>query len=77
MMESKEPALLDLANERLATAIEALLTRYRALAEENQLLHEQMRQLRAERAMSKERTEQARHHVESMITRLRAMEYPE
>jgi len=76
-MENREPAPLSHAQDRLEQAVRRLLADYRALAEENVLLYEQLRLLRGERASVKERTEQARHHVEGMINRLRAMEYPE
>ncbi|WP_018138362.1 MULTISPECIES: cell division protein ZapB [unclassified Thioalkalivibrio] len=63
--------------ERLETAITRLLDEHAALREENNLLHEQIRQLKSERAAFKERNEQARHRVETMIARLRSMEHSE
>lgn len=76
-METANPAEVDAAVDRLETAIVRLMERYGTLQEENQLLHEQLRQMRADRAAMKERTEQARHRVEGMISRLRTMEHPE
>ncbi len=76
-METANPAEVDAAVDRLETAIVRLMERYATLQEENQLLHEQLRQMRADRAAMKERTEQARHRVEGMISRLRTMEHPE
>lgn len=76
-METAKPAEVDAAADRLETVVVRLMERCAALHEENHLLHEQLRQLRAERATVKERTEQARHRVEGMISRLRTMEHPE
>ncbi len=76
-METAKPAEVDATVDRLETAIMRLVERYTTLQEENQLLHEQLRQMRADRAAMKERTEQARHRVEGMISRLRTMEHPE
>ena len=76
-METTNPAGVDAAVERLEGTVARLAERCGALFEENQLLQEHLRQLRAERAVSKERNEQARHRVEGMIARLRTMEHPE
>lgn len=76
-MDTTKPAQVDAAADRLEAAVTGLMERCASLHEENQLLHEQLRQLRADRAIAKERTEQARHRVESMIARLRTMEHHE
>ncbi|AHE98759.1 cell division protein ZapB [Thioalkalivibrio paradoxus] len=76
-MDTTDPTEVDTAVDRLEKAVTLLADRYDALYEENQLLHEQLRQLRAERSAAKERTEQVRHRVEGMISRLRTMEHPE
>ncbi|WP_018871274.1 MULTISPECIES: cell division protein ZapB [unclassified Thioalkalivibrio] len=65
------------ALDRLEAAILRLLDDNAELREENRALHEQVRQLRTERATYRERNEQARHRVETMIARLRAMEQSE
>ena len=69
-MDTTKPAGVDAAIERLETQVSRLLERCSSLHEENRLLHEQLRQLRSDRAVAKERTEQARHPVEGMIARL-------
>jgi len=76
-MDTTNPAGVDAAVDRLEGAVARLAERCGALYEENQLLHDQLRQLRAERAAAKDRNEQARHRVEGMISRLRTMEHPE
>lgn len=76
-MDTTKPAGVEAAAQRLETLVVRLLERCSSLHDENQLLHEQLRQLRADRAAAKERTEQARHRVEGMIARLRTMEHPE
>ncbi len=76
-MDTTKPAGVDAALERLETMVSRLMERCASLHEENRLLHDQLRQLRADRAAAKERTEQARHRVEGMIARLRTMEHPE
>jgi cell division protein ZapB len=59
---------------RLEQLIRLLGERCTSLHEENQLLQEQLRQLRADRAVIKERSEQARHRVEGMVARLKTIE---
>ncbi len=76
-MDTTHAAALDAAVDHVEGAVRRLLDRCAALQEENALLHEQLRQVRTERAAAKERTEQARQRVESMISRLRTMEHPE
>jgi cell division protein ZapB len=76
-MDTTKSAGIDAAAERLETLVSRLMERCASLHEENRLLHDQLRQARADRAAAKERTEQARHRVEGMIARLRTMEHPE
>lgn len=76
-MNTPAPPPMDVATDRLEEVVSRLLERYLALQEENRLLHEQLQQIRAETAATRERNEQARHHVEGMIARLRAMESTE
>lgn len=76
-METANPAEVDAAVDHLETAIARMMERCAALQEENRLLHEQINQMQTDRANMKERTEQARHRVEGMISRLRTMEHPE
>jgi cell division protein ZapB len=77
IMDTTKPAGMDASIERLETLVSRLMERCASLHEENRLFHDQLRQLRADRAAAKERTEQARHRVEGMIARLRTMEHPE
>ncbi|MFN4263763.1 MAG: DUF904 domain-containing protein [Thioalkalivibrionaceae bacterium] len=59
--------------ERLETAIARCTERNQRLQTESLALDEQMHHLRVERAQLREKTDEARHRVESMIARLRNM----
>jgi cell division protein ZapB len=59
---------------RLEDQVNQLLELCKRLGDENQDLRAQLKQLGGERAKLMEHKEQARSHVEAMITRLRSME---
>ena len=59
---------------RLEDQVNQLLELCKRLGDENQDLRGQVKQLNSERAKLMEHKEQARSHVEAMITRLRSME---
>lgn len=62
------------AFSRLSGQVDELLTRCRLLEAENASLREKQADLTTERAHLIEKHEQARSRVESMISRLKAME---
>ncbi len=59
---------------RLESQVEELLELCQKLGDENSDLRNQLQHLNGERAKLLEQKEQARSHVEAMITRLRSME---
>lgn len=59
---------------RLEDQVNQLLELCKRLGDENQGLRAQIHQLNSERSSLIEHKEQARNHVEAMITRLRSME---
>lgn len=59
---------------RLEEQVEELLELCQKLGDENSELRNQLHQLNSERAKLLEQKEQARSHVEAMITRLKSME---
>nr|WP_207189770.1 MULTISPECIES: TIGR02449 family protein [Halorhodospira] len=59
---------------RLEQRIEQLLRQHERLREENRLLRQAQEQLQADRAALQEKNELARSQIESMISRLKAME---
>ncbi|MEX0951033.1 MAG: TIGR02449 family protein [Gammaproteobacteria bacterium] len=63
---------LDLAS--LESRVDELIRAVDSLQTENSVLRQQQESLVSERAALIEKTEQARTRIESMITRLRAME---
>lgn len=63
---------LDLAS--LESRVDELIRAVDSLQTENSVLRQQQESLVSERAALIEKTEQARARIESMITRLRAME---
>lgn len=59
---------------RLESQVEELLELCQKLGDENSELRNQLQHLSKERAKLLDQKEQARSHVEAMITRLRSME---
>lgn len=59
---------------RLESQVEELLELCQKLGDENSELQNQLQHLSKERAKLLDQKEQARSHVEAMITRLRSME---
>jgi len=59
---------------RLESQVEELLELCQKLGDENSDLRNQLHHLNGERAKLLEQKEQARSHVEAMITRLKSME---
>jgi TIGR02449 family protein len=60
---------------QLERRVELLLAQNSRLRDENQILRNAQEQLVAERAQLLEKTELARARIESMISRLKAMEH--
>jgi len=60
---------------RLEQRVDLLLSQNARLRDENQMLRHSQEQLVAERAQLLEKTELARARIESMISRLKAMEH--
>ena len=60
--------------DRLESQVEELLELCQKLGDENSELRNQLQHLNRERAKLLDQKEQARSHVEAMITRLRSME---
>nr|WP_242469168.1 TIGR02449 family protein [Halorhodospira halochloris] len=60
--------------DNLEQRVEHVIAECQRLREENRVLHETQEQLKAERATLQEKNELARSQIESMISRLKAME---
>ncbi len=71
-MTEKNPDTIDLA--ALEARVDDLIRTINQLKTENSALRNQQENLVNERALLIEKTEQARSRIESMISRLRAME---
>lgn len=71
-MSNDKDEHMDLAN--LEARVDELIKTVEELKTENSALRNQQEGLMAERAVLIEKTEQARTRIESMISRLRAME---
>lgn len=69
-MADKSIEELDILEQR----VDRLLTECQRLREENRILSEIQEQLKAERSNLQEKNELARSQIESMISRLKAME---
>lgn len=61
---------------RLEAAVQRCAEHHRHIEREAAGLRDQVKQLKAERAQLREKNDEARHRVESMIARLRSMGEP-
>lgn len=65
-----------LALTELEEKLDRLIEQYQAVKNDNLLLRQRQQELLEEKAQLLEKTAQARSRVESMITRLKALEQP-
>lgn len=74
-MSELSPTALRRELDRLDRQVDALLRYCARLEEENRVLRQSQDSLNAERASLLEKNEMARSKIESMISRLKAMEH--
>lgn len=60
--------------KKLETAVSQLLERYQAAVNENKLLRDKLQTITEEKSILLQKNDQAKNHLESMITRLKKLE---